>query len=43
MHNDECIMNVIYAVFSPFLGLCLFGGGSKVIRRWFEECIIMNA
>ena len=36
MHNDECIMSAIFAVFSPFLGLWLFGGDSEVVRRWFE-------
>ena len=36
MHNKECIMNTIFAVFWVFLGLWLFGGDSEVVRRWFE-------
>ena len=42
-------MNSIYAVFSPSFGLCSFGGGSEVVRRWFEggsnnalQCIMHN-
>ena len=49
MHNDECIMHSIYAVFMPFLRRFWVFACSEVVRRSFGggsknalQCVMHN-